>query len=162
MYWQGVLDEAVPRMEKGVQMFRDISAELTLPAQLCVLAKGYLKTGRLAESRLALEEGMGYCEKNDDRTHEAELQRLEGELVLAELGDRALAEQCFRKAIETARRQKSRAWELRATVSLAGLLKEKGDREEARTMLATIYGEYKDGFDAPDLISASELLKTLA
>lgn len=162
MYWQGSLDEAVPRMEKGVQMFRDISAALTLPAQLCVLAKGYLKTGSLAESRQALQEGLALCEKNDDRSHEAELQRLEGELVLAESGDKALAEQCFRKAIETARGQKSRAWELRATVSLAGLLKEKGDREEARTALATVYGEYKDGFDTPDLMSASELLKTLA
>jgi len=161
MYWQGLYDQAIARMEKGVQLFREISAELTLPAQLCVLAKGYLKTGRLADSRKAMQEGVAIAEKNDDRSHLAELERLEGELLLAESADKLGAERCFRKAIETARSQKSLAWELRATVSLADLIAKQGRRDEARTVLATIYGAFKEGFETPDLMSASTLLKTL-
>ena len=77
---------------------------------------------------------------------EAELHRLKGELLLAESPDQAAAaEDCFRRAIETARRQQSKAWELRATMSLARLWQRQGRRDEARRMLAAVYGTYTEG-----------------
>jgi len=159
MFLQG--DEGLPLLERGLQSFRAIAAALTLPAQLGVLAEAYMKAGRFAPARSALEEGLTLANKHDDCSHKAELFRLKGELVLLESGDQAGAQDCFRQAIETARRQQSKAWELRSTVSLARLWHQQGRADEARTALATIYGAYREGFTTPDLIIAKELLTSL-
>ena len=79
-------------------------------------------------------------EKNDERFQEAELYRLKGELLLAESDDQTAAEECFRRAIETAQRQQSKAWELRATTSLARLWQKQGRREEAFRALSAVRG----------------------
>ncbi|MGA7760276.1 MAG: hypothetical protein WCA59_00930 [Candidatus Binataceae bacterium] len=68
----------------------------------------------------------------------------------------------MRQAIEIARRQESRWWELRATISLARLLANQGRRDQARTMLADIYGWFTEGFDTADLKDAKALLDELA
>jgi predicted ATPase len=85
-----------------------------------------------------------------------------GELHLAETDDQTTAEACFRTAIEIARRQQSRAWELRATTSLARLWRRQGRRDEARDALAAVYGTYTEGFTTPDLVEAKVLLERLA
>jgi predicted ATPase len=71
------------------------------------------------------------------------------------------AAQCFRDAIEVARRQSAKSWELRATMSLARLLAKQGRRAEARAMLSEIYGWFTEGFDSPDLRDAKALLAEL-
>jgi predicted ATPase len=98
--------------------------------------------------------GTGFCE--------AELHRLKGELLL--LGDNGAAPeaaQCFRDAIEVARRQSAKSWELRATTSLARLLASQDRHDEARTMLAEIYNWFTAGFDTADLKDARVLLDEL-
>jgi predicted ATPase len=72
------------------------------------------------------------------------------------------AEADFREAIALAQRMGAKAWELRATISLARLLNEKGRRNEARTMLAEIYGWFTEGFDTADLKDAKALLDELS
>jgi predicted ATPase len=72
------------------------------------------------------------------------------------------ADNCFRTAIELARVQSAKSWELRATTSLAQLLTKQGRRDEARTMLADIYGWFTEGFDTPDLKDAKALLDDMA
>jgi predicted ATPase len=81
---------------------------------------------------------------------------------MAESADEAAAEACFRQAIETARRQQSRAWELRATTSLARLWQRQGHGDQARTALAAVYGTFTEGFTTPDLVDAAALLENLA
>ena len=76
--------------------------------------------------------------------------------------DVAEAERCFRTAIEIARRQSARSEELRATTSLARLLAKQDRRDEARAMLAEIYGWFTEGFDTADLKDAKALLDELA
>ena len=76
--------------------------------------------------------------------------------------DVAEAEQCFRAAIEIARRQSARLAELGATTSLARLLTKQGKRDEARAMLAEIYGWFTEGFDTADLKDAKALLDELS
>jgi predicted ATPase len=81
------------------------------------------------------------------------------------IGDRAAvgeATRCFRDAIELARRQSARSWELRASTSLARLLAKQGKRDEARAMLAEIYGWFTEGFDTADLKDAKALLDQLS
>jgi predicted ATPase len=73
-----------------------------------------------------------------------------------------LAETDFREAIALAQKMQAKAWELRATTSLARLLAKQGRRDEARTMLATIYGWFTEGFDTADLIDAKALLDELS
>ena len=68
----------------------------------------------------------------------------------------------FRDAIDVARKQSAKLFELRATMSLARLLVSQGGRDEARTILADIYNWFTEGFDTPDLIDAKSLLDLLA
>jgi len=126
-----------------------------------MLGDAYTQSARFVEAHQALDEGLAAAQKNDDRSHEAELYRLKGELLLAESSDSSAAEGDFRQAIETAQRQQSRAWELRSTMSLARHWQRQGRRDEARTALAAIYGTYTEGFTTPDLLDAAALLKAL-
>ena len=105
---------------------------------------------------------MAIAEKNDERCQEAELHRLKGELLLAESPAQvAAAEDCFHNSIETARRQQSKAWELRATMSLSRLWHSQGRSGDAHAALAAIYGTYTEGFATPDLVDAKALLQSL-
>ncbi|OAI49152.1 hypothetical protein AYO44_18580 [Planctomycetaceae bacterium SCGC AG-212-F19] len=163
MLLQGELEEALPLLLKGLDAFRASGAELTLPCQLSTLGQAYTQADRFADARQALDEGLALAQKNDERCQEAELLRLKGELVLAESADQAAAaEDFFRHAIETARRQQSKAWELRATMSQVRLWEKQGRREEARGALAAIYGPYTEGFTTPDLLEAKAMLEALA
>jgi tetratricopeptide (TPR) repeat protein len=83
-----------------------------------------------------------------------------GELWL-KLGQTELAEADFHEAIALAQKMQAKAWELRATTSLARLLASQGRRETARTMLAAIYNWFTEGFDTADLIDAKTLLDRL-
>jgi predicted ATPase len=100
-------------------------------------------------------------EETGERYYEAEIHRLKGELLLMQ-GDEAEAETSFHKAIEVARRQSAKSWELRATVSLCRLWQKQGKVDEARQMLAEIYGWFTEGFDTPDLQEARALLEELS
>jgi predicted ATPase len=159
---QGRPEEALPLLLKGLDAYRATSSELTLPCYLSILGDAYVQVGHFQDARKTLEEGLAVAEKNDDRSQEAELHRLKGLLYLAETDDQAAAEGCFCTAIETARRQQSRAWELRATMSLARLWQRQGRRDEARAALTAVYGTYTEGFTTPDLVDAAALLKALA
>ena len=160
---RGAPEEALPLLRKGFDAFRASGAELTLPLQLSTLGDAYTQAGRFDDARQALNEGLAIAEKNDERCQEAELHRLTGELLLAESPDQvAAADDCFRRAIETARRQQSKAWELRATMSLARLWQRTGRRDEARHALAAVYDSYIEGFTTPDLVAARAMLDSLA
>jgi predicted ATPase len=95
--------------------------------------------------------------------YEAELHRLEGELRLrCDAADEQRAEASFRRALEIARAQKAKSWELRAATSLARLWGERGRRTEARDLLAPVYAWFTEGFDTADLKDAKALLAELA
>jgi serine/threonine protein kinase/tetratricopeptide (TPR) repeat protein len=159
---QGRRDESLPLLLKGFSAFRATGAEVRVPSYLGMLGDAYTQSARFGDAHEALNEALTVAEKNDDRSHEAELHRLKGELLLAESPDAAAAEDCFRQAIETARHQESRAWELRATTSLARHWQRNGRRDEARAALAAIFSTYTEGFATPDLVDAKRLLETLA
>jgi predicted ATPase len=159
----GRVQEALPAVLKGVDAYRATGSEIRLPSYYSMLGDAYTQAGRFGEALRAMDEGLALAEKNDDRTQEAELHRQKGELFLAESPDQVgAAEGCFRQAIDKARRQQSRAWELRATMSLARLWQRQGRRDEARAALAAVYGTFTEGFTTPDLVDAAALLNSLA
>jgi predicted ATPase len=163
MLLQDRREEGLPLLIRGIHAFRATGAELRVPSYLGLLGDAYTQSARFEDAHKALDEGLEVADRNDDRCHEAELHRLKGELLLAESPDRAAAaEDCFRRATETARHQRSKGWELRATMSLARLWQSQGRRDDAHAALAAVYNTYKEGFTMPDLVEARTLLEALS
>jgi predicted ATPase len=110
-----------------------------------------------------LEEALTFANDRGDKISTPEIHRLKGELLLRQDdGNAPEAISCFDRAIDIARGQSAKSHELRATTSLARLLSSQGRRDEARTMLADIYGWFTEGFDTADLKDAKALLVELS
>jgi predicted ATPase len=127
-----------------------------------LLAEACGKAGRPEEGLLAVAKALARGAKTGAVYYQAELHRLEGELRLdRDPADALAAEASFRRAIEIARRQQAKSWELRAATSLARPRREQGRRAEARELLAPVYGWFTEGFDTADLKDAAALLGEL-
>jgi predicted ATPase len=122
-------------------------------------AAAFLQAGRADEGLALVREAIAKPEAS--LLFEAEMHRLEGELLLLAGATPYEAEGSFRQAIAIAQRQEAKSWELRATVSLARLLTKQGRGDEARMMLAEIYRWFSEGFDTADLKEAKALLDEL-
>ena len=120
-----------------------------------------MKAGRPEEGLNVLSEALTTAHRSGECYYEAEIHRLRGELLLMQ-GDEAKAESSFHKAVEKARKQSAKLWELRATVSLARLWQKQGKKEKARGRLAEIYGWFTEGFNTPDLEDAKALVEELS
>jgi predicted ATPase len=128
-----------------------------------LLAEAYLLAKRADDGLREVSEGLRDSEGGMCQWDHAELYRLKGELLLLQnASDVTEAESCFREAIGIAQRQRAKSWELRATTSLARLLAKQGRRDEARAILAEIYGWFTEGLDTADLKDAKALLDELA
>jgi predicted ATPase len=128
-----------------------------------MLAHALLASGKLEEAEATLREALAVCERTGDAHFTSELWRLKSELVLRQLGSNVpAAENLLNEAIELAREQSARLWELRAATSLAQLWRDQGKRAEAHDLLAPIYGWFTEGFDTADLKNAKGLLDELA
>ena len=159
---QGRIEHGIRLLQNGLEAYRGTGAELAVPYYLSMLADGCLQAGKFSEARAALDEALALVEKNDERFQEAELHRLKGELALVESGDQTTAEECFLRAVQTARHQQSKAWELRATTSLARLWRKQGRREEAFRALGAVHGGFTEGFAMPDLVDAAASIEHLS
>ena len=121
------------------------------------------QNGRAQEAIELVAEGLAVAEQTDQRLAEAELHRVKGELLmLRDSGNVAEAEACLNTAINVARRQSAKLFELRATVGLARSMANHNRRDEARAMLTGIYNWFTEGFDLPDLKEAKALLDELS
>jgi len=162
---QGRAKEGIDQIHQGLSDSRATGAEMFYPYNLTLLAEVQGKAGQKVEERLTiLAEALELVEKTEERYWEAEIYRLKGELLLKdEVGrmSELSPEDNFHKAIGVARQQEGKSLELRATVSLARLWQSQGKGEEARQMLADIYGWFTEGFDTVDLQEAKVLLDEL-
>jgi class 3 adenylate cyclase/DNA-binding winged helix-turn-helix (wHTH) protein/tetratricopeptide (TPR) repeat protein len=125
-----------------------------------LVASAHARAGRHEEASRHAREARAWTEGSPPSfSFQAEELRRHGDLLLSLPGsDRAEAEACFRRAVEVARAQGARMWELRAAVSLAKLWSGRGRRRDVRELLAPVYGRFTEGFDAPDLQDAEALL----
>jgi predicted ATPase/class 3 adenylate cyclase len=163
MAQQGRHETGIAQIQEGLAASRVIGTELWRPYFLTLLAEACIQTGRLDDGLSALTEALAFADEHEIRFYEAETHRLKGELQLRrDDSNAAEAQSCFARAIEIARSQSAKSWELRATTSLASLLAKQNKRHEARTMLAEIYGWFTEGFDTADLKEAKSLLDELA
>jgi predicted ATPase len=110
-----------------------------------------------------VEEGLAMTRTGGDRFSLPEIHRIKAKLLLASsAADRYAAEAAFGEAIEVSRGQQARLLELRAAMSMARLWRDQGKRDEARELLAPVYGWFTEGFDTLDLKEARALLDELA
>jgi predicted ATPase/class 3 adenylate cyclase len=159
---QGHHEKGIAQIQEGLAASRATGSGLWRPHFLCLLAEACMEMGRLDEALSALTEALAAADEHENRFCEAETHRLKGELLLRRDDSNAVESQrCFERAIEIARGQSGKSLELRATMSLARLLTRQGHRDEARTMLAEIYGWFTEGFDTADLRDAKALLDEL-
>ncbi len=158
---QGRHEEGIVQLKEGLAGIRATGTEVSRPIYLCWLAEACMKTGRLDDGLNAVTEALAAADK-EERIQQAEMHRIKGELLLKQNNSNAAeAQSCFERAIEIARKQSAKSPELRATMSFARLLDRQGHREEARAMLAEIYGWFTEGFDSADLKDAKALLDEL-
>jgi len=162
-----LVEGGIAQMRQGLDTLQAMGTEILRSHWLALLAEAQASAGQAEEGLSVLAEALAQVEKTGERYYEAEIHRLKGELLLMQ-GHEAeaeasfhQAESCFQHAIEVARRQQAKSWELRATVSLCRLWQKQGKVDEARQMLAEIYGWFTEGFDTPDLQEARTLLDEL-
>ena len=160
---QGQCEEGIAQLLEGLAAYRALGAELECSHWLALLAEAYRDAGRPAEGLRLITEALDHVAQTGVVYYEAELHRLEGELRLRlDAGDEQRAETSFLRALEIARKQQAKSWELRASTSLARLRAGQGRRGEARELLAPVYGWFTEGFDTADLKDAKRLLDELA
>jgi predicted ATPase len=120
------------------------------------------KQGNTDEALTALEAAVVHFERTGNVTWEPEVHRLMGDLLLRRNPSAPdQPEASYRRAIERARVQEARSWELRAATSLARLWRDQGRPADARDLLAPIYGWFTEGFATLDLKEAKALLDEL-
>jgi predicted ATPase len=159
---EGSLAQGVADIREGIAGVRSKGTEYAVPTFLAWMAALCLAGGQMEQGVTALEEGLAMSEKNADRFSLPEFHRLKGELLLAApRRAESAAEACFREAIEIARAQDGKVFELRATTSLARLWGARDRRAEARALLAPICGWFTEGLETKDLREAKELLEQL-
>jgi predicted ATPase len=159
---QGRNEEGITQIQEGQAACRVRGAQLAWSYSPFLLAEACRETGRIDYGLSAVTAALAAADEQEFRCYEPEIRRLKGELLLKQDDSKvAEAQSCFERAVEIARKQSAKSWELRATMSLARLLAKQGRRDEAIAMLAEIYGWFTEGFDTADLKDAKALLQEL-
>jgi predicted ATPase len=155
---QGQTAEALAQMRQGLAAARAMGTELLVPYTLALLAEACGQAEQIDEGLRLLAEALAVADSTAERWYEAELYRLKGELLHQSAAPPGEAEQSLQHALEIARRQQAKSWELRAALSLSRLWQQQGKQAEAHALLAPIYGWFTEGFDTADLQEAKALL----
>jgi class 3 adenylate cyclase/predicted ATPase len=159
----GRASDAVRAITSGITLLRSTGATLYEPRHLWHLAMAYAELGQLDDARRCIDEAIDKVEGSKEKWCEAEVVRIAGEIALKSLvPDTEKAEAYFDRALAVARQQQSKSWELRAAMSLARLWRDQGKPQQARELLAPVYGWFTEGFDTLDLKEAKALLGQLA
>lgn len=157
----GQVEQGIAQVREALEASLSIGEGCYFSEAFCSLARAQAAGKRSTEGLTTIAEALDFVDRTDQRFLLAELHRLRAELLLIERNE-AEAEASLHRAINVARRQQARGWELRATTSLARLWQEQGKIDEARQALATIYDWFTEGFYTADLKEARALLEELA
>jgi predicted ATPase len=153
----GEWPEGLEKLRHAIEENTRQQRKLYMSAYLGRLATGYYTADNLSAASDAIALAFRLANETGERTWDAELRRIEGEIAL-KLGNIDEAEKAFRAAIGVAQTQEAKSWELRAATSLARLLIQQDRGEEGRALLTPIYDWFTEGFDTADLTDAKALL----
>jgi predicted ATPase len=169
MMWQGCVlaltggaSEATRMLPSALAAYRSTAATIYTPFVSLHLARAYAELGQVGEARHHIDAAMTTAAKTKEKWVEAEIHRIAGEIALiSPEADAAKAVACFEQALAIARSQQAKSFELRAAMSMARLWRDQGKREQARDLLAPVYGWFTEGRDTVDLKEAKGLLDAL-
>jgi tetratricopeptide (TPR) repeat protein len=164
---QGQTEAGMIQIHQGLDAYRKSGSVAATDAFLIDLSQAYATIGQVREGISVLSEALAEIGASEHKTWAAEAIRLKGEwLLMHHVGKEGAptdlfveVESNYHQAIEIARRQQAKSFELRATTSLCRLWQAQGKRAEAHVLLAEIYGWFTEGFDTADLIEAKALLE---
>jgi predicted ATPase len=180
----GRRQDGIAQIRENLAIQRAMGSEIIRPHALGVLAEELGEAGNVADGLTAIDEAMRTVECTGEGYYEAELHRRRGELLLRSAADAQAAgaqaastspgpevgnlqsegdaEKSFRQAIDIARRQQAKSFELRAAMSLARLYGKQSKKKEACRILKDAYDWFTEGFDTPDLLEAKALLEEMS
>jgi predicted ATPase len=159
----GQLDEGIEKMQQGVARYQATGSGMFMPHYDTILAEALMKKGRLEDARGLLNRAIDKVAQWGEAFYDAETHRVMGDLELTtSLAGPSAAEAWYRKAIEIARGQEAKLWELRAATSLSRLWRDQGRPAEAREVLGSVYHWFTEGFETADLKAAKALFDQLA
>ena len=160
---QGQVGEGLRQLREGLTRYQATGAKMALPSCFAWLTEAYIQGDQRAAGLATVAEGLALVDHTGERVYEAELYRLQGELLLAQgPAHQPEGEAAFQHALTVARQQEAKSWELRAATSLARLWQQQGKKVEAHGLLAPVYCWFTEGFDTADLKDAKTLLEELA
>jgi predicted ATPase len=158
----GKVPDAVGIFASVIPVWRSMGSTIFLPVWLSYLARACGDLSQFDQAWTHIDEAITRVNTTKETWYEAEVHRIAGEIALmSPERDAAKAEVCFERALAVARQQQAKSWELRAAMSMARLWRDQGKREEARELLAPVYGWFTEGFDTLDLREAKALLDAL-
>jgi predicted ATPase len=158
----GKASDAVQVIASGLAALRSTGATIFIPLYLSHLAKAYAELGQVDDAWRCIAEAMTTVRTTKETWFEAEVNRIAGEIAFKPEVDASKAEEYFLRAVAVARQQLAKSWELRAANSLARLWRDQGKVQQARELLAPVYGWFTEGFDTRDLKEAKALLEELS
>lgn len=151
-------DQGTEILHKGLAYYDKIGARIGRPQFLTLLAEATANRGALEEALALSAEAIALAHKTGETYYESEMHRLRGKLLESGLRQDLSAEECYQRALEVARRQNAKLFELRAAMRLAQLWQKRGMREEAQRLLKGSYDKFIEGFGMEDLKEARSLL----
>ena len=155
--------DAVSVTTSAITAMRSTGATAYAPWYLSYLASSYAELGQSDDAGRCIAEAMTSVEATEEKWCHADVHRIAGEIALmSPEPDAAKAQQYFERALAVARQQQAKSWELRAATSMARLWREQGKRQQARDLLAPVYGWFTEGLDTVDLKQARMVLDELA
>ncbi len=154
----GRATEGIALIRQGIADMLEGGSRFSVSNFTAWMAAAQEREGAIVDALETVEQAL--LANPDELVHRPEIRKLRGELRLKQ-GDTELAEADFCEAIALAQKMGAKAWELRASMSLAGILAKQGKRDEARATLAEIYNWFTEGFDTADLKDAKTLLNEL-
>jgi len=159
----GKASEAIQMYNSWIDAYRSTGATIYMPLHLSLLARANAELGQFDDAWRYMGEAMVAIETTNERWFEAEVNRIAGQITLVSPEpNTAKAQTYFERALQTARQQKAKSWELRAAMSMACLWRDQGKPQQARELLAPVYGWFTEGFDTRDLKEAKALLDTVS
>ena len=155
--------EAIQTISSGIDGWRSIGATVFAQFWLSHLALAYANLGKIADASRCISEAITAVETTKERWWEPEVHRTAGEIALmAPEQDAVKAQEYYDHALRVARQQQTKSLELRAAMSLARLWRDQGKPQQARELLAPVFGWFTQGLDTIDLQQAKALLAQLA
>ena len=158
----GKPSDAVQLIASGLAASQVTGTTFWLPLYKSYLAKAHAELGKFVDARRCIDEATRAVETTKETMFEAEVYRIAGEIAFqSPERDAVKAQAYFERAIAVARQQQAKSFELRAAMSMARLWRDQGKPQQARELLAPVYGWFTEGHDMLDLKEAKALLVQL-